>query len=74
MKEENDSESTTDTESESDFDRGKKRSGRFHHSNNIDIIAKLVLEMPFCQKMTWNWKKAKIFIFSIIFVGKLHLM
>ena len=38
MKEENDSESTTDTESESDFDRGK-----FPSSNNIDIefLAKL---------------------------------
>ena len=43
MKEENDSESTTDTESESDFDRGKRRSGKFPSSNNIDIefLAKL---------------------------------
>ena len=61
MKEENDSESTTDTESESDFDRGKKRSGRFPSSNNIDIelLAKLYQDSKISRIKKNSIKKEK---------------
>ena len=56
MKEENDSESTTDTESESDFDRGK-----FPSSNNIDIefLAKLYQDSKISRIKKNSIKKKK---------------